>query len=331
MLSCVESRAPARPLTAQHLWPNFVVRRDAIEAISGFPLELGRVGERLIGGEECYVIRRLLARNYDVLYDPAFAVQHCIHEDRMRRAWIERRAFWEGVTQVAVYDALDQRVPFHLSPLKLAASLPFLWALAHSGRADGNIRYRMALGGLYASFLRLRPGAFHAGTLSRALSAAECRLRVARSAVGTSAPSCERVWVEQRGPGCSCGLPAPRIGTRRCRRRSRPCSRRRIADSSSSSSMTAPATPPRTICKALARDDSRVRFVRKEVSAGAPAARNEAILRSEGASSTGSTTTTLWSTGSRRSSNTADVYAVRRATSCRTRSTSCWARVAARW
>jgi hypothetical protein len=158
MLSCVESDARGSAADGFNICgANFAVRRSALVAIGGFPLGLGRVGGRLIGGEECYVIKKLLACGYEALYEPGFSVQHCIHADRIHRAWIERRAFWEGVTQVAVIDALDEKVPFYLSPLKLTVSLPYLWLLARADEADGRIRYQMALGGLYASVKRLAP------------------------------------------------------------------------------------------------------------------------------------------------------------------------------
>ena len=158
MLSCVDSDRRGSAADGFNICgANFVVRREALLEIGGFPLGLGRVGGRLIGGEECFVIKKLLDRGHDVLYEPAFAVQHRIHPDRIQRAWIERRAFWEGVTQVAVVDALDEKLPLHLSPLKLAASLPYLWLLARTDKNDGRIRYQMALGALYASMQRLRP------------------------------------------------------------------------------------------------------------------------------------------------------------------------------
>jgi glycosyltransferase involved in cell wall biosynthesis len=157
MLSCVDVDQAGSAADGFNICgANFVVRRSALETIGGFPLGLGRVGGQLIGGEECYVIKRLLGAGHEVLYEPRFAVQHRIHPDRMRRAWIARRAFWEGVTQVAVLDALDEKLPLHLSPVKLVASLPYLWLLQLSNQSDGHIRYQMALGALYAALKRPR-------------------------------------------------------------------------------------------------------------------------------------------------------------------------------
>lgn len=157
MLSCVDHDQRGSAADGFNICgANFVARRAALDDIGGFPLALGRVGGRLIGGEECFVIKKLMNAGYEVIYEPSFGVQHRIHPDRLRRDWIARRAFWEGVTQVAILDALDEKLPLHLSPVKLAVSLPYLLLLRLSNHSDGHIRYKMALGALYAAMRRPR-------------------------------------------------------------------------------------------------------------------------------------------------------------------------------
>jgi GT2 family glycosyltransferase len=139
---------------------NLAIRRDALTAIGGFPTNLGRVGGRLISGEESYVIERLQRDGLDTVYDPGFAVLHCIESKRLTRQWVAQRAYWEGVTRVQLHRVLRAPMPRALAPLKLLASIPVLWALRWLRRADPDylIRLNMACGSLYARLRAPREG-----------------------------------------------------------------------------------------------------------------------------------------------------------------------------
>ena len=63
------------------------------------------------------------------------------------------RAFWEGMSQVAITKALGRPIPRHLRKAKLALSLPVLAALrVLRPEADKLIRFQMAAGALNAQF-----------------------------------------------------------------------------------------------------------------------------------------------------------------------------------
>jgi glucosyl-dolichyl phosphate glucuronosyltransferase len=160
MLSCVDTAVPGRVADGSNVCgANFAVRRDALRAVGGFPIELGRVGGRLISGEESFVIRRLEHLGLDTVYEPGFAVQHCIEAKRLTRPWIAQRAYWEGVTRVVQHRALHEPMPRTLSLVKLAASIPLLWALRWLRAADPDylIRLHMARGSLHARLQRGAP------------------------------------------------------------------------------------------------------------------------------------------------------------------------------
>jgi glycosyltransferase involved in cell wall biosynthesis len=133
---------------------NFCVRRQALLDAGLFPLHLGRVGDRLIGGEESYVIQSLQNLGLEVIYDPSFVVVHKIPAQRLTRKWVLERAYWEGVTQHRLAMTTLGALPKHLRRPKLLASLPALAALSAEpstrGR-DAQIRLAMALGSLRAS------------------------------------------------------------------------------------------------------------------------------------------------------------------------------------
>jgi glycosyltransferase involved in cell wall biosynthesis len=133
---------------------NFCVRRLALIDAGLFPLHLGRIGDRLIGGEESHLIQSLLNLGLEVIYDPSFCVVHKIPAQRLTRKWVLERAYWEGVTQHKLALSTLGALPRHLRRPKLLASLPVLAALSADpsprGR-DAQIRLAMAIGSLRAS------------------------------------------------------------------------------------------------------------------------------------------------------------------------------------
>lgn len=73
-------------------------------SVGGFPEALGRVGSRLLSGEEVEVVGRLRAKGYRAFYDGAAAVRHSIQRERLHPAWLLSRLLWQGAT-----DALRDR------------------------------------------------------------------------------------------------------------------------------------------------------------------------------------------------------------------------------
>jgi glycosyltransferase involved in cell wall biosynthesis len=158
LLSCVERAGEGRVADGWNLCgANFAVRRAALEAIGGFPEDLGRVGTRLIGGEESYVVQRLERDGLDARYDGSFGVQHRIEPARLSCDWLRRRAFWEGVTRIAVLRALGEPLPPSLWSPKLWASIPALWLFARlrAANPDWTIRLELARGSAWALWQRV--------------------------------------------------------------------------------------------------------------------------------------------------------------------------------
>lgn len=83
---------------------NMAFRTAALQAVGGFPEELGRVGARLLSGEEVEVLQRLRARGGRVFYDGRVTVQHSIQAERLKPSWLLSRLHWQGAT-----DALRDR------------------------------------------------------------------------------------------------------------------------------------------------------------------------------------------------------------------------------
>jgi len=151
-LSCIQETA-ARSVRrgAKVCGANLAFRKDTLLEIGGFCNELGRVGDRLTGGEDTLAVRLLLRRGLEVIYEPSVRVKHRIHRERLTMPWIRKRAYWEGITEVAMIQATGEPFPRNLAVPKLAASSLLFGGLFFATRdPDFLIRGKIASGALAA-------------------------------------------------------------------------------------------------------------------------------------------------------------------------------------
>jgi GT2 family glycosyltransferase len=107
---------------------NMAFRAAALRSIGGFPEGLGRVGRRLLSGEEVEVLDRLQAAGHRVFYEGSAAVRHSIQRERLMPGWLLSRLHWQGATD-ALRDRKRggaRRAPGALAKLMLQAPL-LLW------------------------------------------------------------------------------------------------------------------------------------------------------------------------------------------------------------
>jgi len=150
LLSCTDAEGQGEvPKAFNICGANLAVRRSDLLAVGGFPEHLGRVGGRLISGEESYLIERVQEERKQTRYDSRFAVDHVIPEERLTVAWVARRAFWEGISRVRIYAELGRTTPPDLGRAKLTISLPIL-SLCSLFSVDYKIRRNLAAGALLA-------------------------------------------------------------------------------------------------------------------------------------------------------------------------------------
>jgi glycosyltransferase involved in cell wall biosynthesis len=130
---------------------NLAFRKQSLLAIGRFRSDLGRSGDQLIGGEESLAIKLLLRNGQEVFYDPSIKVKHRIHRDRLTVSWVSKRAYSEGVTEIAMLRAMGDSFPPRLGVSKLALSSLVLSGLFYAtGNPDFLIRAKMATGALAA-------------------------------------------------------------------------------------------------------------------------------------------------------------------------------------
>jgi GT2 family glycosyltransferase len=83
---------------AQILTGNFVVRRRCLDKVGLFAEKLGRVGDRLLGGEDVEMNERLKKAGFHGLYLPGLIVYHHIPAARLTRSYMRKWAFWTSVS-----------------------------------------------------------------------------------------------------------------------------------------------------------------------------------------------------------------------------------------
>jgi glycosyltransferase involved in cell wall biosynthesis len=88
---------------------NMIFRSADLRAVGGFPTHLGRVGAKLLSGEEAWVMRALADAGREIHYDPAIVVTHSIQAQRLTPRWLLARQFWSGVSEAIVETRLGSR------------------------------------------------------------------------------------------------------------------------------------------------------------------------------------------------------------------------------
>lgn len=125
---------------------NFAVARDVISACGGFDERLGRKGASLLCSEDTALTDRIRLAGYLVYYDPAVAVQHYIHPERLSKAWYYRRVFWgaasEGILKRHAISAPGESIRYVYRRAKHIGHRLFYF---HKTVAEADLRLRWTL------------------------------------------------------------------------------------------------------------------------------------------------------------------------------------------
>ncbi len=78
---------------------NMAIRRSALERYGAFDVELGRTGERLIGGEESDLFERLAAAGEQCWWCPTAIMWHIIPPEKLTLDYFDRLTYNIGVSQ----------------------------------------------------------------------------------------------------------------------------------------------------------------------------------------------------------------------------------------
>jgi glycosyltransferase involved in cell wall biosynthesis len=77
---------------------NMSVNRKAALAVGAYDTRLGRVGSRLLSGEEPDLTRRLRDAGWGIVYAAGAGLVHQVSADRLSRRWLLQRGWSQGIT-----------------------------------------------------------------------------------------------------------------------------------------------------------------------------------------------------------------------------------------
>jgi GT2 family glycosyltransferase len=78
---------------------NMAFVTERLKHLGGFKESLSRVGDiMLLSNDDTEVQDRLRDAGYEVAYNPAAAVGHVMHEDRLNQPWFYRRMVWQAIS-----------------------------------------------------------------------------------------------------------------------------------------------------------------------------------------------------------------------------------------
>jgi GT2 family glycosyltransferase len=169
VVGCTYRGLPERVAPVRNvIGANMSFRRDALEAVGGFRLDLGRVMALPAACAETELCIRLhhLATDYRVMYDPRAVVRHQVPRERATWKYFVRRCYSEGIGKAAMgrtvgsKDGLSSERRYtgrtlplgilrHLrggQPGKAAAIIAGLTCAA-AGYGVGSVRYAIASSG----------------------------------------------------------------------------------------------------------------------------------------------------------------------------------------
>jgi glucosyl-dolichyl phosphate glucuronosyltransferase len=139
---------------------NIVYRRNILLKFNApFDPSLGRTGRNLMSGEEMKLHFALKDMKFRAYYFGTMGAEHKIAPGRMTRSWVRQRAFWEGITLVALTNKMNlpasrgAKTIFQI--VKAVALVPSL--LFNDANSDNYIRFWTSVGVIRARLLGI-PG-----------------------------------------------------------------------------------------------------------------------------------------------------------------------------
>jgi len=104
-IGCTHKGAPKKKGVVRNVFGcNMSFRRRAFEKVGLFREEIGRVGKKLLAGEETEISIRILSNipNSKIIYDPAIKVYHKVPKERQTITYILKRSYYEGLSKALI-------------------------------------------------------------------------------------------------------------------------------------------------------------------------------------------------------------------------------------
>jgi glycosyltransferase involved in cell wall biosynthesis len=86
------------------LTTNALFHTETIIKLGGFNTDLGRIGDRTLGGEDNEIFQRFYRNNFRVWYQANALVFHPVPVERQSKSYLIDRLFWDGASQPLMND-----------------------------------------------------------------------------------------------------------------------------------------------------------------------------------------------------------------------------------
>ncbi len=144
VLTVADWSEEARPITdLSREWlvgANIAFERAVLERHGGFPEGLGRIGKRLLSGEEVFLQRRLLGEGRTCWFEPRAHVGHHVAAERLQRSWFRKRFYSQGVSDAVIW-RLEKELHRERGLQRLRRELgPFLRSATRLASLEGAAR-----------------------------------------------------------------------------------------------------------------------------------------------------------------------------------------------
>jgi glycosyltransferase involved in cell wall biosynthesis len=124
-----------------------LVRLSALQSVGSFDPSLGRSGTSLLSGEDVLMLNRLVEAGWRIWHSDTLKVGHVIEPERLTRAWVRKRAYWEGVSVARMLHLHDPKALW-AATTKIFFVTPALAVLnlLTPGYKEFDLRYAYATG-----------------------------------------------------------------------------------------------------------------------------------------------------------------------------------------
>jgi len=107
---------------------NMIFRKSMFERYGGFKTEIGRIGKKLLSGEDTEFGYRLMANKECLIYAPNIVVSHPVDMNRLSKKYVARWYFGMGLSYPYIHPLSDSTARFLCAPRWLyRQELVLLW------------------------------------------------------------------------------------------------------------------------------------------------------------------------------------------------------------
>lgn len=87
---------------------NVGLRKASLYRIGGYDPKLGRHGTNLMSKEDSELALRFYEAGLRFIYSPNIKMKHRVPRERLTRAWMARRMYWQGISEAVLADVRER-------------------------------------------------------------------------------------------------------------------------------------------------------------------------------------------------------------------------------